>query len=249
MAAAAMLKSVLACETGGWHLHLCRKDDPSTQRRVVFKCRSWRHDGECRLWRGAQDFVRVRTATRSRADWTYLVLTYAQRDWPSQSALYRAGIHHWSSLRKRLIRRYGKMAYIQTWEQHKSGYPHVNVLIGNQSLYAASALDWRALRRDDLIPMAVDCGFGPRLWVEPMRSADAMAGYLTKLARELTGAGGKDQTPMSAPSHFRRLRASQGLLPPPLKDDEITGRLVQAPIDAFLREDGSCRLTPVLRRS
>jgi hypothetical protein len=65
-----------------------------------------------------------------------------------------------------------------------------------------------------------------------MREANAMAGYLVKLARELTGAAVKDQVPVNAPSHFRRLRASQGLLPPPYKNPEITGALHLEPLEA-----------------
>lgn len=200
---------------------------------MCFKCRSWRHEGQCRLWRGAQDFVRVQEATRGRADWTYFVLTYNQRSWRSQTALFKAGVEHWSILRKRLTRRYGKLAYIQTWERHQSGYPHVNVLIGNAQLHSAAKEDWRVLRRETITPMVVDSGFGPRVWIEPMKDADAMAGYLTKLARELTGSSAKDQTPTNAPAHFRRLRASQGLLPRPFKDEELTGKLWQCPADSF----------------
>lgn len=241
MAAPPVLKSVQACQLCKWHLQVWPRDDPRKMTRVLFRCRSWRHPGECRLWRGSQDFVRVRQATRSRDDWTYLVLTYAQAEWDSQSALYKAGVRHWSSLRKRLTREYGKLAYIQTWERHKSGWPHVNVLIGNPRFYAAACDDWRKLRSGWVRPHAVECGFGPVLWVEPMKDSDRMAGYLTKLARELTGAAKKDQAPVEAPPHFRRLRASRGLLPPPIKDESITGRLVQGPIDAFLAPDAKAR--------
>jgi hypothetical protein len=229
-----MLKTVRACEEGAWHLLLCSKADPRRHQRTEYRCRSWRHAGACRTWRGAQDFVRVRAATQCRRDWTYLVLTYAQKEWDSPGALYRAGVLHWARLRKRLSRRYGPVKYIQTWEQHKSGWPHVNVLIGNHSLYEASLKDWRAERRTTLIPMAVACGFGQRLWVEPMKDADSMAGYLTKLAEELTGSGQKSQVPIEAPYHFRRLRASQGVLPKPVKDPDITGRLCFCSLARFL---------------
>src|SRR5207248_2094607 len=124
----------------------------------------------------------------------------------------------------------GPFAYVQTWEQHRTGAPHVNVLIGNEALSMAALDDWKAVRRHWLKPNAVGCGFGPVLWVEPMRSAGAMAGYLVKLARELTGAEHKGQTPVDAPRNFRRLRASHGLLPPPYKDESLTGILHKCPV-------------------
>lgn len=57
-----------------------------------------------------------------------------------------------------------------------------------------------------------------------------MAGYLVKLARELTGSARKDQVPVDAPSHFRRLRASRGLLPAAFTGSgEYTGEMRQKP--------------------
>jgi hypothetical protein len=67
-----------------------------------------------------------------------------------------------------------------------------------------------------------------------------MAGYLVKLTRELTGAGPKNQIPVNAPRHFRRLRASKGLLPPRKKNDHVTGALVKIPIDELeIDDDGN----------
>lgn len=76
--------------------------------------------------------------------------------------------------------------------------------------------------------MAVAVGFGFRTWVEPLRPGAelTLAGYLTKLSRELTGAGFKDQVPVNAPPHFRRLRASRKLLPKPFHRKGWTGILV-----------------------
>lgn len=212
-----------ACRRGAWSLLLWHREDPKQERCVRFRCRSWRHEGECSEWRGAQDFERVSAATSSRKDWVYVVLTYASKQWRDLMALYRATVVHWSALRKRLARRFGVVAYVQTWEAHRSGYPHVNLLIGNPVFFADAVADWRFLRRAWLEPNAVACGFGQRTWLEPMRSAAAMAGYLTKLSRELVGHGRKNQSPLMAPKNFRRLRASRGVLPPPYKDPDWTG--------------------------
>jgi hypothetical protein len=75
--------------------------------------------------------------------------------------------------------------------------------------------------------MIVRSHFGKISYCEAMKDGTRMAGYLTKLAKELTGAGVKHQVPVNAPRHFRRIRASIGLLPPRYKDPEITGRLIR----------------------
>ncbi len=87
--------------------------------------------------------------------------------------------------------------------------------------------------------MAVEVGFGYVINVETVRDNVQMAGYITKLSRqlsalpkEMTGASVKDQTPMMAPKHFRRIRASRGLLPPTLSHGgEWTGRIIMKSID------------------
>jgi hypothetical protein len=82
-----------------------------------------------------------------------------------------------------------------------------------------------------------DAGFGWRCWGEQLSGkSEAIAGYLTKLSRELTGAGPKGQIPIDAPRHFRRLRASRKTLPPRRKSD-WTGRLVFSSIGPYLELD------------
>lgn len=139
---------------------------------------------------------------------------------------------HWSKLRKRLTRHFGDIKYIQTWEVHKSGYPHVHIAISNVKIYLECEKD--AIRNFHRLMMedAVACGFGRIGWLEPIRDEVAMAGYLGKLARELTGEKGNYQVPVDAPSRFRRLRASVRLLPPPIKNPDMTGCLL------FCRDDG-----------
>lgn len=234
MAALEKIRSVLACEEHTWHLHLWLPSrGPDSQMRVPFCCRSWRHQGSCREWKGAQDFVRCAEAITSRKHWSYLVLTFAQRSWPDKCAQARAGVGCWSKLRKRLTREFGKIPYIQTWEAHVKGGFHCNVAVANKVIYdivrrLESPEWWLWLRHH-----AEQSGFGPVCWAEPIRgSQEQLAGYLTKLSRELTGAGAKNQVPVLAPPHFRRLRASQGLLPP-VHSSDWTGRLVFAPLESF----------------
>lgn len=230
-----MNRSVQACSCGEWHLHVWNPEDPElTSLHVPWTCRSWRHEGDCRLWKGAQDFARVAAALNRRPDWTYIVLTFPQNDWPEKWKLYRAGVDLWAKLRKRFVRQWGKMEYIQTWEAHASGGPHVNVVIGNEDFFWRSTENWRAVRRTWLRPAAMECGFGKVCWLKSMYSPQGLAGYLTKLSRELTGALNKSQVPVNAPHHFRRIRASQGTLPPVIHSD-FTGRLLKCPVESWER--------------
>lgn len=109
------------------------------------------------------------------------------------------------------------------------------------------ARGWKAwLERE-----AERAGFGRITWAELLapRSLGSMAGYLVKLARELTGGAQKrgDQTPLSAPRGFRRLRASQGMLPPaPAGSGEFSGML--SPV-AWNGSDSGARLTAAQRRA
>lgn len=234
MAAVQINRSVEACESGAWHLHLWHPGDPGkTQMRVPFRCRSWRHAGPCREWKGAQDFVRVAEALTTLEHWSYLVLTFKQRDWPREWDQARAGVVCWSKLRKRAIREFGPLQYVQTWERHARRGFHVNLAVSSKAIFdvccqLSKATAWQWLRSN-----AEACGFGYVCYAEPLRAdSAALAGYLTKLSRELTGAGPKNQVPTQAPPHFRRLRASRSLLPRVHKSD-YTGRLYQCPVGSM----------------
>lgn len=229
------MKYVEACRNKSWHLMLTEEciDDA---RPVVYRCRSWRHNGECCQWKGAQDFVRVKEGIESRGCWVYAVLTFAQNEWWDWREQYTLSYPMWSQMRLRLTRRYGPIAYIQTWERHVKQGIHVNLLISNRDIWERTMFGCDEWLQLFLRPSAIALGFGPRCWAEHMRdnSTESMAGYLTKLARELVGAGNKGQVPYDAPPHFRRLRASRGVLPPVHKSD-LTGWLVQTPMDNINR--------------
>lgn len=72
---------------------------------------------------------------------------------------------------------------------------------------------------------AMAAGFGKQGTIDAIRDKTAMSGYLTKKAKELIDGSVKGQLPLDAPPHFRRLRASVRLLPPVLKNEDITGAL------------------------
>jgi hypothetical protein len=204
-----------------------------TFRRVPFSCRSWRHPGRCREWKGSQDFARVYAAMKKRKHWSYIVLTFSQREWRSTWEQAKKGVALWAKLRKRFVRNFGPIAYVQTWERHAKKGLHVNVAISNARVAKTIAELQYPHKWKWLAVAGVECGFGRIHWAEPLRGDDgSLAGYLTKLSRELTGAGPKNQIPVDAPRHFRRLRASIRLLPPPFRS-ELTGRLVQCPLECF----------------
>jgi len=133
-------------------------------------------------------------------------------------------------MRKRFVKEWGPIKYIQSWEVHKSGRPHVNVVISNQALhYAACNTPW-CLKTEWLEPTLLEVGFGSICHMKPVYNREGMAGYLLKFLKELTGASKKGQIPVNAPKGFRRLRASKGLLPKRKKDPDWTGRLVKSPL-------------------
>lgn len=224
------LRYVEACADQSWHLEIWKRSNPGRHLFIPYTCRSWRCRGRCQLWKGAQDFVRVSEGMAKRDDWVSVVFSYDQKCWVNSWKMYRGGLHLWDRFRKRFRREWGKFDYVQTWEAHKSGKPHVNVAVGNRAFWLACMDDWKAVRRTWVRPHAMSSGFGPVVWVKTIYDRDGMAGYLTKLARELTGSAVKDQTPYNAPPHFRRLRASHGLLPKPFKDPDIEGVLHKCPI-------------------
>lgn len=223
------LKSVHMCESGSHHFAMWDPKNPSNIIFLPFRCRSWRHAGGCQRFKGAQDFVRVSEGILSRGDrWVYLVLTFDQRRESSEWDCYRLGLTRWSKFLDRLEYHHGKIAYVQTWEKHRNGFPHVNVVIHNEQIWNLCQHDgWRSWRQS-LIPHLTETGFGKVVHVEPLRpdTGKGLAGYLTKLSRELTGAGIKNQVPVNAPPHFRRIRASQGLLPPIHRPGKMQGVMI-----------------------
>jgi hypothetical protein len=248
MAGRLRLKSVEACEREDWSLLSWPSDvswDPKTGEisnpsgsepvRRRFLCGSWRCR-RCSRWRGAIDWARCAEAVASRTWWLYLVLTFDPAAYSGPwEAFQQAGQNWHHHLKPALQAKGGKLAYLQTWEQHQSGWPHANLILTGDRLQRfveqlgiedGSVTKHGKTRRtkfprgfrDWLVSKATAAGFGSVLWVEVIDDEvpEALAGYLTKLARELTGAPGGakgDQSPTMAPRHFRRIRASRGLLP------------------------------------
>lgn len=252
-------KSVYACQGGWWNLKLTRKAT-GERSRVAFRCRSWRCR-RCRRDVAKVDYARISTALRSVPpdELVYMVLTLDQRrDFArgmTKQDAYASLLRRWQSFVQWMRRHCGRVRYVMTVEQHRSGWPHANVILHAPTL--RRQIEWtdsldeplgRKPREAGLAPdwlrdAAESCGLGRRLWTEQPRSVEAMAGYVVKLAHQetLTGEVAKlSQVPLKAPRGFRRLRASPGFLPKRLSRGEYAGELDRRPLaqaeamDAFL---------------
>lgn len=173
--------------------------------------------------------MRIKSAMEKHEYWCHLLLTFYQRRKSVDGRTFRQGLQCWDKLRKRLQREYGKILYIQTWEIHRTGFPHVHVAISNARLFHLAKGD-KEYNFDTLIQShAVSSGFGDYGGLSPLRDMDALCGYLSGLAKELVGGNAKNQVPVNAPRHFRRLRASVGLLEKRHKNEDYTGQLRKFP--------------------
>lgn len=260
---------VYACREKRWHVKTWAWD-PTTgeivqERTHPFRCRSWRHEGDCRRWRAAQNFSRVNTALLHfpARDCLFLVLTLDRGAWERQGKTrydaFRELRERWRSLAKALQRRWGGYEYVSTVEVHRSGWPHLNVLLvsrwlarearhrreGEGAVKSGPAHDW-------LREHAIACGFGQQCSIERAGSRRALAGYVVKVAGsvEAAHAGAQvgevvkmSQVPEGAPPHFRRLRSSIRFLPKPYVYENVSGKLVQSPDPSSYAGELAARMT------
>ena len=158
-------------------------------------------------------------------------------------AAYRALKGCWRNMMRYLKRHFKDITnYVITVEQHKKDWPHMHVAMQSQSFYAAFQDEENAnlLWNKWLKEANRRCGFGYKLKLQngrtvstpaPVRSLEALSGYIVKaagIASEFADATEKDQLPLLAPRHFRRIRCSVGFLVPKIKNEEVTGQLVKA---------------------
>jgi hypothetical protein len=145
----------------------------------------------------------------------HAVLTFDRADWPSAQAAYAGMWRPWATLVQRLRRDVGSVAYVATVEAHRGadGWPHLHAILVSEGLVARAResgfKSWWKTR-------AVSAGYGYITSCEVARDAQAVAGYVAALAggplaSEIAKTG---QLPLQAPPHFRRVRSSQGFLPP-----------------------------------
>lgn len=136
-----------------WFVWTWQRGSPHTQTRVPYSCNSWRCD-VCRRFEAAVTFARIKEATAPLpADgWCFLVLTldrdgyYSGTPWADVNEAYRAlGSMTRETLKKigatwgpetrlegkkriRTVRKLGNR-WVAVVEAHRSGWPHVNLLV------------------------------------------------------------------------------------------------------------------------
>jgi hypothetical protein len=260
---------VEACRLGLWHLNLCKFNRTTgevlEEFKKPYKCFSWRCEGDCRRAKAAQYFRRISDAFEPLPvkDVLFIVLTCdpERKDlWKDRYDAFSELRERWRSLRKAITRRWGPNAYVSTVEEHRSHWPHLNVVmycpglahdcrengtrrqsyIGSDLKLHSRGVGGKPFR--NFKEHAIHCGFGQQVTLDLARSKGAVAGYVTKLAGEVEEAGtGVDarnigemtkhsQIPEHAGRHFRRLRSSLRFLPKPYKADDVTGSLERFPL-------------------
>ena len=236
-------KWMKACAAKSWHLHLKNKKTGKVER-VCWTCRSWRHQGECARQVARKDFARISEAfgREKPESLVYLVLTFDQDKDGAHGmtpiSAYRSLVRRWQSLRQWLQRQFGRVGYVATVEQHKTGWPHLNLVVSCEGFAAAIREEDR---KNGVAPgwlkgAAVRAGFGYKAWAEAPRDLEQLAGYLVKLAHKesLTGEVVKlNQLPLASPPGTRRLRSSRAFLPPSTTSTgEWTGELLKYTVAA-----------------
>lgn len=242
----------------GWSIWMWRRDQPNLKTRVAYTCKSWRCEGECARAAAAQLFARLKEAVERHPaeEWSFWVLTldrdgyYSGKPWPNADVAYKSLGHMSERFLKRMRRfceRMGWGSFGSDWAQvveaHRSGWPHVNLLIRNKGLakYLADEQKTRLdngasdmssrLIQNDILQHAIDCDWGTHSTAEAVKDRGAMAGYLTKLAAQAHNHIGElakiTQAPTNAPLKFRRLRSGVGFLPKVKKNLQWTGGLVR----------------------
>jgi hypothetical protein len=179
--------------------------------------------------------------------WIFMVLTINRSDFDSHTHAYKEICENLKVLRKRMERAFGEVAYIRVVEQHtKFPFPHLNFVFYCEELFSQypdneSLYLW--LKRW-LTPNAKQCGFGVIHTAEYVSSQKAVSEYMAKSAVNHINSeiSKRSQVPLDAPSHFRRLGATRGLLPPRKgPKTEWKGELIKSPLD-LLTQDGETRI-------
>ncbi|NTX62626.1 hypothetical protein HUA74_18400 [Myxococcus sp. CA051A] len=237
--------------------------DPSKRKWWTYQCRSWRHEGDCARWVSQRDYARIMAALEpvAVADLVLVVLTLdPTRAEPTLAGQYQGLQPRWAMLQKYLTRGWlegaipamGRFDFVSVVEQHRSGQPHVNVIIHSPELAAhlrehgptdgdvaakRGPRWWRSL--------VAHCGWGPLSSIGHARSKEDVASYSVKVSKgavphpTMVGEVVKlAQLPVAAPPRMRRVRSSKGFLPPARKppDPEREGGLMLHPTPEVMRQ-------------
>lgn len=279
-------KHVRLCHGNGgnaWWIYTWRKDDPATKQRVPYLCGSWRCP-HCRAHEAHVTYARIQEACEPLDSSGFLlcVLTLDRPDsfagpaWVDADAAYKSLSAKSRKFLKRLRRWQKKHGmrplgneWIATVEAHKSGWPHLNIVLWSPEL--AEYVRAHKLEHDqtsacggcertgcahcrqgtllwgELLGAAVETGWGHVSTIECARqgNVERLTGYIVKLAGLAEQSAGEiaklTQLPTVAPERFRRLRSGKGFLPPRYKDERYTGTLVRR----YHEHDGTVTVQPL----
>lgn len=221
--------------SGGWTLRLQHRVT-AEEVHIPYECGSWRCDGKCRTRYRQMEYVRISNALAKHAPTSvyFAVLTLRQRD-VGVGANYAALGSVWPKLRKRMRRFLGPFDYVATVEEHRSGHPHMNLVIVSDSLELAVLHDSGRLLRW-FKGEATAAGWGYMATIERARSVERVAAYISKVAVGEVAAAEVSKTsqlPWHAPPGTRRLRSSRGFLEPRRTTGEWTGELLFEPLESI----------------
>src|SRR5690242_11542378 len=131
--------SATACKARAWSVRQVNRQTGEI-RLLPFRCRSWRCS-RCAPQVNARDATRIETALGGlRLDeLVFVTLTFDPKRWKSAESAWLHSKDCWKRLTDRLRYRYGcgkgrarenaRIVYVQTWEQHANGWPHVHALV------------------------------------------------------------------------------------------------------------------------
>lgn len=165
-----------------WAVWTWKREAPQAQTRVPYSCNSWRCN-VCRRHEAAVTFARIKQATAplDPAGWCFLVLTldrdgyYSGQPWSDVTAAYKALGKMTRATLQRIGRNYGPETALERsgrsrelrtvrklgnrWvavvEAHRSGWPHVNLLVWCPELAAELRADQEERLNDPEIADAV----------------------------------------------------------------------------------------------
>jgi len=229
-------KYIKACAEERWYLALWPRATPGQSVMIVpYRCKSRRHPGPCRDAWAQRLYKRIEQGHMlASTDPCALVTFTLPAEWHRRrtvSAMVAANekisrsVGAWTDAMNMSAKRAGlaKLAYVWAREDHKSGVPHVHLLLSHP--FADECDPW--VRGGVPAPSlwqkrALAVGLG-RLDASRVHSQHATRSYITKLLSEATK---NRQRSIVGALHRRDFGASEGFLASVPRDESLTGALL-----------------------